>query len=377
MSLSKRALLARMAAGVALLAALLAISPGIGSQRGLVAWSDAWRARLGLPIDAARLLAKPGVDHNGDGSVDAEEREAYARTAVSIGFDFRLARSLLALTVGATLAICGASFQVLFRNPLATPYTLGVAGGAALGAMIAIRLALHEHMMGVSLITLPAFAGGLAVVGIVHLFARGSRRWTSNEMLLSGVTLGMFCSAMILLLQFLSNERMAFEMIRWMMGSLDTVTHARGVSLLPFIVPAAGLLILLSPAMNQYRMGDELAVSRGVNVRRLQRLIVLACTLATAAVVAQCGPIGFVGLIVPHLAALVVGRDCRVLLPASLLTGAAFLIVCDWLGQSAMGWVGLLTGRQLAGSILPIGVVTAVVGVPMFLILLTRRPTGL
>jgi len=139
------------------------------------------------------------------------------------------------------------------------------------------------------------------------------------------------------------------------------------------MLPAWILLILNAPALNQYRLGDELAAARGVHVGRLQGLCVLVCTLATAAVVAQCGPIGFVGLVVPHMAALIFGSDCRILLPASALLGGAFLVICDWGGQLAMRAGGWAMGRQLGSATLPIGVVTAMIGVPIFLVLLKTR----
>ena len=140
-----------------------------------------------------------------------------------------------------------------------------------------------------------------------------------------------------------------------------------------FAAPAWFVLVGASRALNQYRLGEELAASRGVRVGRLQAACVLASTLAVAAVVAQCGPIGFVGLVAPHMMALLVGVDCRVLLPASAMAGAVLLVLCDWAAQLAMTAAGLVTGRELGGAVLPVGAVTAVIGVPMFVVLLKRR----
>ena len=142
---------------------------------------------------------------------------------------------------------------------------------------------------------------------------------------------------------------------------------------MPLLLPARIVLLTSGRALNQYRLGDELAAARGVNVAHLQGLCVLVCTLAIAAVVAQCGPIGFVGLVVPHMIALLFGSDCRILLPASAIAGGAFLIVCDWASQLAMRFGGWLTDRQLGSATLPIGVVTAIIGVPIFLALLRAR----
>ena len=178
---------------------------------------------------------------------------------------------------------------------------------------------------------------------------------------------------MMMLVTCLSNVRETFAIVRWMMGSLDTIGHTSLASVLPLVVPAWVVLLLSARALNQYVLGDELAGARGVNVVRLQVVCIVFASLATAAVVSVCGPIGFVGLVVPHITALLVGKDCRILLPASALLGGAFLAICDWLSQLAMGWVGAATGRNLGSAILPIGVVTAVVGVPIFLALLHRR----
>jgi len=328
-----------------LLLAVIFVSPGIGSRRQSFGAIDAWRALL-----------------QGD-----RESSVYW-----IGLRLRLPRTLLALEAGVTLALCGAVFQTLFRNALATPYTLGISSGGALGALIAIKLGFEVSILGLSSISLCAFGGALAVIGVVLLFTRGARRLSTNELLLAGVTLGTFCSAMMMLVTYLSDARQTFEMIRWMMGSLDTIGNFEATSSLPLILPAWIVLLASARSLNQYVLGDELA-ARGVNVARLQLVCVLFASLATAAVVAVCGPIGFVGLVVPHLVTLLLGSDCRILLPASAMLGGVFLAVCDWLSQLIMAWAGAMTGRDLAGVVLPIGVVTAVVGVPIFLILLHRR----
>ncbi len=352
---------------------LVVLSPGIGTESASFGWWDAWRAQLGLQIHPEELLGRPFVDLDNDGYISKDELEAFTRNARNIGFKLRFPRTLLALQVGTTLALCGATFQTLFRNSLATPYTLGIASGGSLGAIIAIRLGWATAWFGISSLAISAFAGALAVVGVVLLMSRGSRRLTSNELLLAGVTMGLFCSAMMMLITVISSERQTFAIVRWMMGSLDTITTVEGAMLLPLMVPAWLLLIARARSLNQYRLGEELAASRGVNVTRLLGLCVLVCTLATAAVVAQCGPIGFVGLVVPHMVTLMFGSDCRILLPASALVGGAFLIVSDWGSQVAMRAGGWVTGQQLGSATLPIGVVTAVVGVPIFLVLLRTR----
>ncbi len=371
--LTPRRFIIRMSLCVLGLALLLAISPGVGTETASFGWWDAWRAQLGLSIEASELTGRPFVDLDGDGVISEDEAAGFADVARHIGFGQRFPRTLLALQVGVTLALCGAVFQVLFRNPLATPYTLGIASGGSLGALIAIRMGWGVAVLGVSSLSLSAFVGSVTVVGTVLFIARGSKRLTSNEMLLAGVTLGLFCSAMMMLVTAVSNERETFSMVRWMMGSLDPVTAAQGASMLPLLVPVWVVLVFCGRSLNQYRLGDELATSRGVNVATLQVVCVLACTVAVATVVAKCGPIGFVGLVVPHIVVLVFGSDCRLLLPASALAGGAFLIICDWASQLTMGVAGWVTGRQLGSATLPIGVLTAVIGVPIFLLLLRAR----
>ncbi len=371
--LTPRRYFRRLAACAAGLALLLVLSPGIGTESSLFGWWDAWRARLGIEIPAGELLGHPLADLDGDGTITVAERDGYVDVARHIGFDQRFPRTLLALQVGITLALCGATFQVLFRNPLATPYTLGIASGGSLGALVAIRLGWGLSVLGISSLALSAFVGSIAVVSVVFLVARGSRRLTSNELLLAGVTMGLFCSAMMMFVTAVSAERATFSMVRWMMGSLDSITTLQSATLLPFVLPAWVALILSARALNQYRLGDELAAARGVNIDRLQAVSVLVCTLAIAGVVARCGPIGFVGLVVPHMVAMVFGSDCRLLLPASAISGGAFLILCDWASQLSMRFAGWLTDRELGSATLPIGVVTAIVGVPTFLILLKVR----
>ncbi len=370
--LTPRRYVSRLGICGAFLLLLILLSPGIGTESATCGWWDAWRAKLGWTITAEELTGRPFADLDDDGVISEDERAGFVDTARTI-FDLRFPRTLLALQVGISLALCGATFQILFRNPLATPYTLGIASGGSLGAIIAIRTGWGIVILGVSTLSIAAFVGAILVVATVFLIARGSRRLTSNELLLAGVTMGLFCSAMMMLVTAVSNERETFSMVRWMMGSLDPVTTLQGTTLLPLVLPAWIVLILSARAMNQYRLGDELAQTRGVGVARLQAVCVLVCTLAMAGVVAKCGPIGFVGLVVPHMIVLIFGSDCRILLPASAMAGGAFLILCDWISQLVMRVAGWATVRQLGSATLPIGVITAIVGVPTFLILLKTR----
>lgn len=343
--LDRRRLLLRLLPWALLLALVVAISPGVGT-----------REEVGI-IDAWRALAQPG-----DGSA--------ART---IAWDIRFPRTLKALVAGITLALAGAVFQTLFRNPLATPYTLGIASGASLGALLAYKLNWVRTIAGLSSVSLSAFAGALAVLLVVLLLARSTARIAGYTLLLAGVTIGFFCSGMMIFVTSLADVSQTYRTVRWMMGSLDTFGTVELVALLPIVVPAWLIMLLLARGLNQFALGSEIAATRGVSVVRLEVVGILAGSLAVAAVVSMCGPIGFVGLIIPHVVRLVTGGDHRVLLPATALAGAVFLIVCDFLTALAPAWYGALTGNDVTSAQLPIGVMTALIGTPVFLVLLCTR----
>ncbi len=339
-----------IALSAAAVVVVLAISPGVGTMSGTgadaIGWRDAWGALL---------------------------RGDYDSIAFFVGFHLRMARTALALQAGITLGICGAVFQTMFRNPLATPYTLGVVNGGSLGALIAVKGGIAWTFAGVSAVSVSSFLGSMIVVGLILLITRGARRMGTAELLLAGVTMGLFCSAMMMLVTYMSNQRETFNIIRWMMGSLDALGVAQTAPSLMLLIPSWLVLLLQGRGLNQYLLGVDLAASRGVNVRQLQCLCLVFASLATSAIVAVCGPIGFVGLVVPQIVALALGRDCRLLLPAAALWGGVFLAVCDWISQTIMGVWSAVTGSASATASLPIGVVTAIVGVPIFLLLLHRR----
>jgi iron complex transport system permease protein len=335
------------------LVALLAISPGIGTQSF-------------APVGDEERVGPTAAWH-------AWWSGQTQSTAYAIAFKLRLPQALLAVIAGASLSLCGAVFQTLFRNPLTEPYTLGIASGGSLGTLIALKLGLAFTLIGLSSLTVFAFIGAGLVTLLVVALARGPNRLSTNELLLAGVTAGLFCSAMMMAVNHFSTASEVFDVLRWMMGSLETYDLRRVLAALPLLLPCWVVLLAQARGLNQYLLGDELAASRGVHVARMQGVCLLFCSLATAVVVSICGPIGFVGLVVPHIVRLLVGRDCRLLLPASTLLGGAFLLVCHWLSQVALGWAGALLDRRMGAVTLPIGVVTAIVGVPIFVILLRAR----
>ena len=327
------------------LAAAVAISPLIGPIS--ISPLDAWGAIL-----------------SGDKHTEVYE--------IVVGL--RLPRSLLALLAGSTLALCGAVFQAVFRNPLATPYTLGIASGGSLGALIAIKLGWGAAtVLGISMLPALSLAGSLAVVVAVVFMIRSPSRLSGNELLLAGITMGMFCSAMMMFLTYLADVSDTYRIIRWMMGTLTASGFEVPMKMLPFLIPAWIGLLTQARSLNQYALGPELAATRGVSTARLMIVCVGLASVATAAVVAFCGPIGFVGLIVPHAVRITLGSDHRILLPCSALLGGTFLMVCDWGATLLPQLFAALTDRNVTAAQLPIGVITALVGAPVFLLMLRRR----
>jgi iron complex transport system permease protein len=282
-------------------------------------------------------------------------------TAASIFWQIRLPRILLALLGGAALATSGLGFQTLFRNPLAEPYTLGVSSGAALGAVIALRYE-GGQFLGLSLVGLASFAGALGATALIVGLAMRRQGIQTSTLLLAGVAVSLSCSAIILFLQYLADSTQTFRMVRWMMGGLSVVGYTEVLWLLPFVLGGSAALFVLRWELNLLLTGEELAASRGVDLARLRRLVLLATSLMIGALVAVAGPIGFVGLIVPHMLRRFVGHDHLYLVPACILGGGAFLTLCDAVGRTI-----------LSPAELPVGILTALLGGPFFLWLLVWR----
>jgi iron complex transport system permease protein len=280
----------------------------------------------------------------------------------------RLAMGTLA---GAGLAMAGAMFQALFRNPLASPSTLGVSSGASLGATIALLLTGGGLWLGIPKVSLAAFAGAMICVAVVYVAAGLRRGQSTGVLLLAGITVGLICSAMIVVVLFLATQHDLTQILRWMMGTLEVVRFDPVYEALAMIAPAVGVAVYLHRDLDLLMMGEDAAAGRGVPVRRSRRLVYFAASLLTAGIVAQCGPIGFIGLIVPHAMRFLVGPLHRRLLPACALAGAAFLPLCDLLARNAMYWY-----RDEARQV-PVGVLTNIIGGLFFLYLLLgrRRPT--
>ena len=283
-------------------------------------------------------------------------------TARTIFFRLRVPRVALGLLVGGSLAGVGAALQALFRNPLAEPFTLGVSGGGALGASIAIALGLGASVAGVPLVFLFAFAGSMASIAIVYRLASAGSVVMPGSLLLAGVVLNLIAVSGILLIQFMTDYTRALQILRWMVGSLDVVGAGLIWRMLIFLVPGLAFLLAVTRDLHLIAMDEESAAALGVDVRRTERFVYVASCLIVGVSVAVAGPIGFVGLIVPHAVRLLFGEDLRIVIPCSILLGAAFLVLADTLARSLLG-----------ASELPVGAVTALIGGPLFLLLLSRR----
>jgi iron complex transport system permease protein len=278
-----------------------------------------------------------------------------------IFFVARLPRVLAGAVVGATLASAGVVFQALLRNPLATPFTLGVSAGASLGAMLVIIFG-APAAVGPWSLPLASLIGAVFASTLVYWLATAPGRPLSTAvLLLAGVTLNAFFSALILFVQHLADFTQVYRATRWLMGDLDVGGVQPIVAALPLVLLAFLLFALLPSSLNLLSIGGDAAAARGVDVLRTQRLAFVSASMATSAAVSLAGPIGFVGIVVPHLVRLIVGVDHRLVLPASALFGAAFLVACDLVARTVMAPVEV-----------PVGVVTALLGGPFFLWLLVR-----
>lgn len=301
--------------------------------------------RAVVEIFLARLLPQP---------------VAYPDTWTTILFDIRLPRVAITALIGAALAASGSTYQGLFRNPLADPYLVGVASGAGLGATLALTFNLHITFLGLNAVPIAAFLGAILAVGVVVLSARVGATTPVSTMLLAGVAIGAFASALtsVIMLRTPDGLRRAFS---WLLGGYNGGGWQPFIIILPYLVVGLVVLQINARALNVLQLDEEQARQLGINTERLKFILVIAATLMTAAAVAFGGLVGFVGLIVPHVLRMLGGPDYRRLIPLSAVGGAAFLILAD-----------LLARILIAPSELPVGLVTALAGAPFFVFLLRR-----
>ncbi len=275
----------------------------------------------------------------------------------------RLPRVIMACLVGATLSLVGACYQTIFANPLAAPSTVGTTAGATLGALVAVLAgsALGGMPGGLPVVAVSAFVAALGVSLFVAALA-GSGRARVNDVLLAGVAISLAAGAISAGLQYSADELQLYAAVQWSLGHLPQVGYRGVLMIAPFVAITAGVLLSQTRALQSLAAGEERAHSQGVNVAYVRSLVLGVGALGVAACVAWCGPIAFVGLIVPHIVRLSVGTSRRVLLPMSAVMGAAFLVACDTAARN------VLPGREL-----PVGVLTAGIGAPLLVWLVARR----
>ena len=324
----------------------------------------AWAALLGLAVILAFLLSiRLGSVDLSTGEVLAALRGEGDLNVRRIVVDLRAPRAVMAILVGGGLSLSGAVFQALLRNPLAEPYILGISGGAATGAVLALAMGLAASLSWA--LPAAAFAGALlAIVLVLRVAATADHRVDVRVLLLAGVVVGAFFTACMSFVLSISDARTVRSAVLWMMGSLAGSDWRTVWMVTLYTAPAAIALVGLARPLNLFLIGEETAGYLGTNVERVKRIAYVLASLLTAAGVAATGVIGFVGLIVPHSVRLLVGADYRVLLPLAFLAGAVFLTLADVVARTVM-----------SPAEVPIGVITAFVGVPLFLLLL-RRSVG-
>jgi len=279
-----------------------------------------------------------------------------------IFWQIRVPRVLLAMLAGMGLSLGGVVFQAIFRNPLATPFTLGVAGGASLGVTLSIFLGINLTILGISGVSIAALIGAMSSIAIVYGIARATGNRSPNTMLLGGVAISFFFSSLILLLQYLGDMSDSFRIIHWLMGDLSRASVDTVFQILPFIASGAIITGFLHRELNLLSLNDDLAASYGLHVERMRIILFFAVSLMIAGIVTVCGPIGFVGIMAPHICRLMVGANHRNLIPASILFGGIFLTLCDTLARTVS------TSAEV-----PVGIITAILGGPFFLWLLFKK----
>jgi iron complex transport system permease protein len=271
-------------------------------------------------------------------------------------FQVRLPRILAAMLVGAALSIAGACFQGLFKNPLVSPDKLGVSAGAGFAASLAILLSL-----GTILIQFFSFLGGLLAVGLTYFISRSFKGTSILTLILCGIAIESFFGALISLSKYVADPYQQLPtIVFWLLGSFSAVTIPKLIMMAIPVIIGIVILLLIRWKINIISMGEEEAQTMGVDTKRLQALIILCCTVITASSVSICGIIGWVGLVIPHVTRMIVGPDHKMLLPASVITGAFFLLLIDDVARS-------ITAVEI-----PIGILTALIGVPFFLYLLRK-----
>lgn len=321
------------------------------------------RTLLGILLIVTAIAGMTAAPFFGHLPVDFSVFEAQQgeNPVTAIFWGIRVPRVLLAFLCGAALGLGGMVFQAIFRNPLTTPFTLGVSSGAAFGAAAALKFHLIGSFMGIPLVSLCSLTGALSATVLVFMFSFGDQAIASYTMLLAGVAISFFFSSTILFMQYLSDFSESFTIVRWLMGSVETVGFGPVFQVLPFVV--VGLILVLYHArdLDLLECGEELAASKGVEVKHSKYGLFFIVSLMVGGVVAVTGPIGFVGMMVPHVCKLILGPGHKLLTIVVFVLGGAFLVLCDTVARTIISPVEI-----------PVGVITAILGGPFFIGLLAR-----
>ena len=315
-----------------------------------------------LPLGIAAFIAAFLL-----GSSGISIRELFAlmggtadKSVSTIFFSLRLPRAILAFMSGGALSIAGACLQGMFKNPMADSYVIGVSSGAALGATIALTFSASLAFLGFGAVAILAFLGALLAVFAVYNLARVHGKVSTFSLLLAGIAVSTLCSALVYCIMILFRDKME-HIVMWTMGSFSSASWDKVIFAVPAMLVASALCLLFARDLNIMLQGDEAARHLGVDAGRVRRSLIVLTTLAAACAVSVSGIIGFVGLIVPHVLRLILGPDHRRLLPFSFFGGGIFLLICDTIARV------VLDTQEI-----PVGVITAVIGVPFFLVLLRR-----
>jgi len=284
----------------------------------------------------------------------------------SILISLRIPRVIAAFIAGSGLSLCGMMFQAMFKNPLADPFTLGISSGASCGAAATILLGLNGAFLSITFISMGAFSGAALAMLCVFLLSSFQRTTSSITTLLAGIAISFLFSSLLMFMQYLSSLRDSFHIVRWLMGGIEVFGYDQILSMLPFYCIGMILIVIKLPILDQLLAGDDLAQTRGVEIIHSKSLFLLAATLIVGSIVAVCGPIGFVGLMIPHISKMIFKTKHLILGPACFLSGGIFLVICDTISRII-----------IAPAEMPVGVITALLGGPFFLwLLFFRRSKG-
>lgn len=289
--------------------------------------------------------------------IDSVSIDGISKGSIAIIKNVRLPRVILGFLAGASLAVCGAGFQGIFKNPMADPFVLGVSSGAALGASIGIVCRFSASFMGMNGTTLLAFAGAFATIALVYNISRVGKKVPVSTLLLSGIAVSQTLSAAMSIIMIMNKQDMD-QIMFWTMGSLNGKGWSQIVTVLPYVIIGVILLFTSARELDIMLTGEDTAIQLGVNVEFLKKKVLFASSMITAAIISVTGIIGFVGLVVPHVVRTLTGPKHRKLMPLSLVFGGTFLIICD------------TVARSIATQEIPVGIITAICGGPFFLYLL-------